>query len=122
MSKTNILLKDRIIIIIAFFIASCVFMLSVHAKDVVHYNDIAAASQVGYHDISSKATSELHDHVDKQIVKTFDKNGTSDNGLLSVRSKEDLDMVSDEDPGLWGRFHETLLLLGVYASLTFHIH
>lgn len=94
-------------------------MLSVHAKDIVHYTDAATASQVEYHDISAKAARELHDHVDKQVIKTFDKSGTSDHFVMSNRSREDVDMLNEEDPGLWGRLSEHILLFGVYISLPF---
>ena len=82
-------------------------------------NVVSAANQVGLHDISAKAASELHDHVDKQVVKTFDNSGTSDNFIMNNRSKQDLDLLGEEDPGLWGRIHETFLMWGVYASMPF---
>lgn len=94
-------------------------MLSVHAKDIVHYTDAATASRVAFHDISAKAASELHDHVDKQVVKTFDNSGSGDHFVIGTRTREDIDMLNEEDPGLWGRLSEQILLFGVYLSLPF---
>lgn len=121
MLKTNTSIQEKIVFTVACFIASCVFMLSVHAKDIVHYTDATTAAQIGYHDITAKAASELHDHVDKQIVKTFDSSAGSDHFIVNARPKQDLDALNEEDPGLWGRLHETLLMWGVYASLPFSL-
>ena len=121
MLKTNTSIKQKIVITVACFVTVCVFLLSVHAKDIVHYTDETVASQVGSHEISAKAASELHDHVDKQVVKTFSNSGTSDSFILNTRSKQELDMLNEEDPGLWGRIQETLLMWGVFASLPFAV-
>lgn len=118
MLKTNITIREKIVFAIACVIAGCVFMLSVHAKDLVGFTDTNVTSQVGYHDITAKAASELHDHVDKQVVKTF-SSSSADSFIMNTRAKEDLDMLNEEDPGLWGRLHETLLMWGVFASLPF---
>lgn len=121
MLKTNISIREKIVFAIACFVAGCVFMLSVHAKDIVYYTDATVANQIGFHDITAKAVSELHDHVDKQVVKTVDNSGSSDSFVMNTRAKEDLDMLNEEDPGLWGRIHETLLMWGVFASLPFAV-
>lgn len=120
MLKTKTTIREKAIYIFACFIASCVLMLSVHAKDLVYYSaDAAVAERVGYNDISSKAAGELHNHIDKQVVKTFDKGATGDNYVMNARGKEDIDILNEEDPGLWGRLHEVLLIWKVYASLPF---
>ena len=104
--------------------AICVLLVSVHAKDLVKYTDIPTASRVVYNDITKKAVGELHDHVDKQVVKslvkTFDKSST-DNYVSTARSRQDIDTASEEDPGLWGRLHEAIMIWRVYASMPFAV-
>lgn len=119
MQKTKTSLKEKTIVGIACFLASSVFMLSVHAKDIVHYTDTETASRVELHEISAKAASELHDHVDKQVLKTFDKSGTGDHFVMGTRTRGNAEMLNEEDPGLWGRLSEQILLFGVYLSLPF---
>lgn len=105
---------------IASFIAFSVFLLSVHAKDIVQYRELIDANRVEYHTISEKATGELHDHVDKQVLKTFAKT-FSDGFTVSRGREEDYTPTLEEDPGLLGRIQETFLLWRVYASLPFMV-
>ena len=120
-NKTKITLKEKFIVALAGLIASSVFLLAIHAKDVVRYGDIDTASRVTYKDISNKSLGELHNHIDKQMVKSFDK-GTSDNAVVASRSRGDIDLLpGEEDPGILVRLQETLLLWHVYASLPFTV-
>ena len=64
---------NKLTFITATFIAGCVLLVSIHAKDIVKYTDTSTASRVVYNDISKKAVGELHDHVDKQVVKSLVK-------------------------------------------------
>lgn len=98
-------------------LAFSVFTISVHAKDLIRYTDAGVASKVEFRDITDKAVKELHDHVDKQVLKTFAK--TFNDGYTVMRLREDYDHAASDDPGLWGRFHETLLFWRVFASLPF---
>lgn len=109
-----------LIVGVAGFIAFSVFLLSVHAKDLVQYRELMNANRVEYHDIGEKAVGELHDHVDKQVLKTFAK--TFGDSMTASRGRED-DYAPEleQDPGLLARIHETFLLWRVYASLPFAI-
>lgn len=103
---------------LASLIAFSVFLVSVHSKDLAKYNDITYARSSSYNDLSEKAVKELHDHVDKQVLKSFSK-VFNDGSMLASRSRDDFDATYEEDPGLWGRFHEQLMLWRVFASLPF---
>ena len=116
-AKTKI--YQSCIIGIASFMALSVFLLSIHAKDIAQYRELMNA-KVEYRDISEKAAGELHDHVDKQILKTFAK--TFGDGITISRGREDDYTPSlEEDPGLLARIQETFLLWQVYASLPFAV-
>ena len=115
-------LKEKFTYALACCIALLVFLLSVHAKDLFRYHETENARKVGYSDISKKAVGELHNHIDKQMVKTFDKSTTGDTVIASARSRNDVDMlIGEEDPGLWGRLQEAWLLASAYASLALKI-
>lgn len=119
--KTKTTLKEKLTITLAGLIAFSVFLLAIHAKDLVRYSDADAAIKVTYKDISKKSIGELHNHIDKQMVKTFDK-GTSDNAIVASRNRGDLDLLpGEEDPGILVRLQETLLLWHIYASLPFAV-
>lgn len=117
-AKTKIV--QSFIVGMASFIALSVFLLSIHAKDVVQYRELMAANRIEYHDISEKAASELHDHVDKQILKTFAKT-FGDNYTISRGRESDYTPHLEEDPGLLARLQEKLLIWRVYASLPFAV-
>lgn len=105
---------------IASFIAFSVFLLSIHAKDILQYRELMNANRVEYHNIGEKAAGELHDHVDKQVLKTFAK--TFGDGVTASRGREgDYTPMFEEDPGLLGRLEETFLLWRIYASLPFAV-
>lgn len=108
------------IVAIAGFIAFSVLLLSVHAKDIVQYRELMNVSRVEYRDISEKATGELHDHVDKQVLKTFAKS-FSDSYAISRGREDDFTPEFEKDPGLLGRIQETFLLWRIYASLPFAV-
>lgn len=111
-------MKSYFIVGLASLIACSVFMISVHAKDVVKYGDAYYARQLSYNDLTDKAVKELHDHVDKQVLKTFSK-VFNDGSVLASRSRDDFDATYEEDPGLWGRFQEHLMYIRVFMSLPF---
>lgn len=106
------------IVAIAGFIAFSVFLLSIHAKDIVQYRELMYAARVEYRDISEKAAGELHDHVDKQVLKSFAKS-FGDTYTASRGREDDYTPEFEKDPGLWGRIEETFLLWRIYASLPF---
>lgn len=116
MQKTNISLKERLVFAFACFIAMAVGLLSLHAKDIVKYHN-AGAPDLKYQDVSAKATSELHNHVEKQVMKTFQS--FSDGSLVASRNRDDIDAFVEEDPGLWGRLSEQMYLWGVFVTLPF---
>lgn len=116
MTKTNI--KSYLVVGLASFIAFSVLLVSVHSKDLAKYNDIGYAKSTTYTDLSEKAVKELHDHVDKQVLKSFSK-VFNDSSVVASRSRDDFDATYEEDPGLWGRFHEQLMLWRVFVSLPF---
>lgn len=116
MIKTNI--KSYFVVGLASFIAFSVFLVSVHSKDIAKYSDTSYARSTTYNDLSEKAVKELHDHVDKHVLKSFSK-VFNDGSMLASRSRDDFDATYEEDPGLWGRFHEQLMLWRVFVSLPF---
>ena len=116
--KTKII--QQFILNFAGIMAFSVLLLSVHAKDVFLYRELLHASKSGYHDIGEKAASELHDHVDKQVLKTFTKT-FSDNLTISRGREEDYAPSHEQDPGIIGRVQETFLLWRIFASLPFAI-
>ncbi len=115
-TKTNI--QNKFLYFLALLLSCSVLLLSVHAKDLVAYHDAEVIRKMEYKDISAKAAKELHDHVDKQVLKNKSSDASS-NYLLAIRSRGEIDAYEDEDPGLWGRFHETLLMWRIFASLPF---
>lgn len=117
MQKINKNVKEKIIISIACVIAVAVFMLSLHAKDLVKYGRVIERPELK--DISAKAVAELHDHVEKKVVKSFSNSTINDGQLMLSRSRAEAETFPDEDPGLWGRFSEQLYLWGVYLTLPF---
>lgn len=120
--KTKML--QSCIVGLAGIIAFSVLLLSVHAKDVFAYRELINQGRVEYHtasgDVSEKAASELHDHVDKQVLKTFGKT-FSDNITVSRGREGDYTPDTEQDPGLLGRLEETFLMWRVYASLPFTV-
>ena len=118
MQKTNIPVKERITFAFACIIAMAVVLLSLHAKDLVKYSRIVETPDLKYHDISAKAVSELHDHVEKKVVKSF-ASSINDGQLAISRNRDDVDAFVEEDPGLWGRFSEQLYLWGIYLTMPF---
>lgn len=120
MNNTNnqiITLKQRGTTALACLLTVGVLAVSLHAKDIIKYGDTTAAKQVEFRDISDKAAKELHDHVDKQILKSFAK--AFSDGSLVARTREDTPDIMEDDPGLVGRFTEHLLLWHIYATLPF---
>ena len=115
-NKTNII--QNLTVLLATLVAFSVVLVSVHAKDVVRYGDAAVAQTVKHSDITDKVVKELHDHVDKQVLKNFNK-VFSDNVIVTTRSREELSAAYEEDPGLWGRFTEHIMLLRAYVTLPF---
>lgn len=116
--KTNI--YTSFVVSLASFIALSVLLLSLHAKDLVRYGDLAYARTTEYRDLSEKASGELHDHVDKQVLKAFGK--TAGDGFTLSRGRDDtFTPDAEEDPGLLTRIHEHLLMLRVFASLPFAV-
>lgn len=120
MTKTKKSPYRRCIVALASFLASSVFLLSVHAKDIAHYTDTALASKLELHDLTQKAASELHDHVDKQVLKSFSKS-FSDQIVASRNRDDDHDTAAAEDPGLLGHVHALFLMCSIYASLPFSL-
>lgn len=116
--KTNI--YEYFIVGIASFIAISVFLLSVHAKDIFHYQELISTANVRYDKISEKAASELHDHVDKQVLKSFSKS-FGDTMAVSRSREQNYTPSHEEDPGLLARIQETLLIWRIYASLPFSV-
>lgn len=116
MQKTNISVKEKLIFGFACIIAFAVALLSVHAKDLAKYRTLETP-ELKYQDVSAKATSDLHNHVEKQVMKTFQS--FNDGSLVTSRSRDDFDAFVEEDPGLWGRLSEQLYLWGVYLTLPF---
>lgn len=109
-----------LIVGLASFIAFSVLLLSVHAKDLVQYRELMNAARIEYRDIAEKSTGELHDHIDKQVLKTFSK--TFGDGITISREREDnFTPVLEKDPGILGRIEEAFLLWRVYASLPFAV-
>lgn len=122
MQTAKIKIFQSFIVGIASVVAFSVFLLSVHAKDVFQYRELTNPGRVEYHaasaDITDKAASELHDHVDKQVLKTFAKS-FGDNYTMSRGREENYVPEIEKDPGLLGRLEETFLIWRVYASLPF---
>lgn len=117
-AKTKIF--QSAIVAIAGFIAFSVLLLSVHAKDVVQYRELMNANRIEYRDITEKATGELHDHIDKQVLKTFAK---AFDGSYAISRGRDDDYTPEfeKDPGILGRIQETFLMWRIYASLPFAV-
>ena len=115
-AKTKIF--QSFIVSIAGVMALSVLLLSVHAKDIVQYRELLNASRIEYHDIGEKATGDLHDHVDKQVLKTFAKS-FGDNYTMSRGREENYMPETEKDPGLIGRLEEKFLMWRIYASLPF---
>ncbi|HMR72929.1 MAG TPA: hypothetical protein PKD68_02875 [Candidatus Saccharibacteria bacterium] len=116
MQKTNKNVKEKVIIGIACAIAVAVFLLSLHSKDLVKYGRSIERPELK--DVSAKAVAELHDHVEKKVVKSF-SNSINDGQLQLSRRLGEAEVFADEDPGLWGRFSEQLFLWGVYITMPF---
>jgi len=116
MTKTKIAVKDRITFGFACFIALSVLMLSLHVKDLVKYRTVESVG-VRYEEVSAKASADLHNHVEKQVMKTFQS--VSDGNLIASRNRDDVDAFVEEDPGLWGRFSEQLYIWGIYLTMPF---
>jgi hypothetical protein len=118
MHKTKTTLKDHIVFGIACIIASAVLMLSLHIKDLVKYRIVESNDvNVKYADVTAKATSDMHNHVEKQIMKTFQN--FNDGSVIASRNRDDVDAFVEEDPGLWGRLSEQLYLWGVFITMPF---
>ena len=120
MQKSNITNKQKVTLSLACFISMCVLALSLHAKDLVRYHDMEVARKVDYRNISEKAASELHDHVDKQIVKNLIKN-TSNDSILLTRSRGEMPEVHEGDPGIASRLSEKILLWRIFLTLPFTV-
>lgn len=118
MTKIKLSLYKKFVVFLAGFIALAVMLVSVHAKDMVYYRDHAAGKDVQYQDISEKSVKELHDHVDKQVLKQFSK-VFSDTSLLTSRQREEIESALEDDPGLWGRLADHVLLWYAYLTLPF---
>lgn len=116
MQKINKNVKEKLVIGIACIIATAVFLLSMHSKDLVKYG--RAMERPELKDVSAKAVAELHDHVEKKVVKSF-SNSINDGQLQLSRSRAEAEIIPDEDPGLWGRFSEQLFLWGIYLTMPF---
>ena len=111
-------LFQKFTVLVACMLTVCVFLVSIHAKDLVHYNDIAyvQTKAYGYGDITEKAVKELHDHVDKQVLKSFSKVfGDS----TAIRGRIESIEADEEDPGILARIREHILIWRIYASLPF---
>lgn len=105
---------------VASVMAFSVLLLSVHAKDLVQYREPLNMTRVEYHDISDKASGDLHDHVDKQVLKTFAKS-FGDNYTMSRGREENYMPETEKDPGLIGRLEERFLMWRIYTSMSFAI-
>lgn len=117
-------LFQSLIVGVASMLAFSVFLLSVHAKDIVQYRELMNPGRVEYHaassDVTDKAMSELHDHVDKQVLKTFSKT-FGDSYTMSRGREENYVPEAEKDPGLLGRLEEQFLMWRVYTSLPFAV-
>lgn len=117
MQKTKTSVKEKIIFALACVIASAVFLLSLHAKDIVKYGTIDTPT-LKYQDITAKAVAELHDHVEKKVIKSL-TSSMHDGQLMTSRNRDDADAFVDEDPGLWGRISDQFMIWGIYLTLPF---
>ena len=119
MLKTyTITLKQKITVALAFCIAMSVMLAALHLKDIVKVSsvsDYTPASQ--YKDVTQKASEDLHNHVDKQMVKAFAK--TFGDTITASRSRDDDDMFAEDDPGLVGRLTEQLMLWRIFVTMPF---
>ncbi len=116
MSKTKTLFQNHLPRSLAYLLAGAVLVMSLHLKDLVRHRDHTAFKETRYHDVSKKATEELHDHVSKQVVKSFAKS-VGDTAVLTARARDDSHEVIENDPGIWGRLSEQFLILGIYLTL-----
>lgn len=87
-------LKTLLISTLAYLITSSVILSSVHAKDLASQHSDkgkvpTSASKVST-DLSAKAISELHNHVDKTVFKAFAKS-TSDQASLASGREQRMD-------------------------------
>lgn len=110
-------IKQTLTIALACVLAFAVLCISVHAKDIVKYGDTTVAKQVQFKDITDKAVKELHDHVDKQVLKSFSK--MFNDGSITARTREDTPDIMEDDPGLMSRFTEHLMFWHVFVTLPF---
>ncbi len=119
MIKTNtITLKEKLIFAFACVIALSVFMATLHLKDIVRLNALADLTTTAkYHDISEKAAQDLHNHVNKQMVKAF-INSPGD-GVIMGRTRDDIEATIESGTSLFTLVHEQLQLWRVYLSLPF---
>ncbi len=117
MLKTNIItVKQKIIFGFACFIALCVMMATLHVKDIVRYGSYAGTvAPVRYRDVAEKAVSDLHNHIDKQMVKVFGK--AMGDTVAVNRGRDESDETSEDDPSLLERLSDALLIWRVYATL-----
>ncbi len=86
MLKTNI--KTHLVVALASLLAFAVVLTAVHAKDLVKYSDTLGDLQLN--DLSKKAASDLHNHVDKQVLKGFVKQVGDGNDTLRQRDSREL--------------------------------
>lgn len=116
MSKTQKFIQDHLPRSLAYLLAAAVLVMSLHLKDLVHHREPVAPKEARHHDVSKKATEELHDHVSKQVIKSFAKS-VGDTAVLAARTRHDSREIIENDPGIWGRLSEQFLLLGIYLTL-----
>jgi hypothetical protein len=122
-NKTKMSIRKLFAITLTGCLATSVLLLSVHAKDLAAHADVQTSldkvEKVKLKDVSEKATAELHNHVSKQVVKTFDNSSGDQSYTMSARGRDDLDIHNEGDPGLWGYVHETWLMWRALATLPF---
>ena len=95
MKTTKIILLS----FLAYTVAFSVVLFSVHARDLAASNngtvsvDTTHPVKLRIDDTSAKSVADLHSHVEKTVIKTFEKS-TSDQTIL-IRQRQTSNSVSD---------------------------
>lgn len=85
-------IKIILLSMLVYLLATAVVLSSVHARDLVaHRNDVqsfdvARTTKTHVDDVSAKAIADLHNHVDKAGLKTFNKLATDQ--IVLVRHRQ----------------------------------
>lgn len=100
---------------LAYILAMAVVMSSLHIKDIVANNNEAAiqaaqqrTARAHMEDVSAKAMSELHNHVEKTMVKSLVK-AMSDPAVVG-RQRQTIEDAMESDRGLSVVLMEMLLM------------